>query len=117
MKLRDRIKAIFHRKPPVTGGGSAATIGSEPAPPKPPEKPTATEVEEKDERENCPKCGYFRDLPLRDKWSKTEYRKDATGERLSITCWMCGYQYTQECWDAEAQNAAGERQPPAQPQG
>jgi hypothetical protein len=49
----------------------------------------------------CPKCSYYRDLPNHGKFSSTRWVKDQEGERLVVTCWMCGYQYTEPCADAE----------------
>lgn len=81
------------------------------------QEPTRTEdsalaepPEVKDERDTCPKCRYYQDLPLRDKWSPVLYEKDALGERLRVTCWHCGYEYAQPVDDADdsAQNAPRE---------
>ena len=88
------------------------------------QEPTRTEdsavaevPEVKDERDTCPKCRYYQDLPLRDKWSPVRYEKDALGERLRVTCWHCGYEYAQNVDDADdsAQNAPRERRAEEKP--
>ena len=105
MKLTDRIKRIFRCEPPVAGGGSAATIGSEPTPPEPPEKPDAPEPEVKDEKPACVKCGSYEWVATSPPMAtQKRYVKDENGERIELTCWCCGYKWTEPTWDAEAQN-------------
>ena len=97
------------QEPTRTEDSALAEVpGSAPTPSPKPGKPEPPEV--KDERDTCPKCRYYQDLPLRDKWSPVRYEKDALGERLRVTCWHCGYEYAQPVDDADdsAQNVKGE---------
>ena len=97
--LKKLWKWITCQQTPSGAAVAGAATGSATPPPE-----TEDDEEEKDTRESCPKCRYYRDLSQFDKWSATKFVKDEKGERLLVTCWMCGYEYTEECADAESTN-------------
>ncbi len=68
-------------------------------------EPTPLEPEPKDEKPACVKCGSYEWVATSPPMAtQKRYVKDENGERIELTCWCCGYKWTEPTWDAPAQN-------------